>query len=347
MIINHKHLAVGSSSVVLRPTKIYYFWGLSLSHSTLSLFGLWSEKQERERERGLDLCLGGKKLRETPKWERKRMEKKREMFAGENGLQGDPRLKAISEAIRVVPHFPKQGLFFVFLGLLYYVSLWGVCSFEWFFFFFFFLCLSPLWFWGLGIMFQDITTLLLDHKAFKDTVDIFVDRYRDMGISVVAGILSLSHPFLSYFFSLEVFSFLYLIWDRGFNGITICQVAWWPYFSLILVFISFLNLLLVIGNVIKWVRRESFSLLRNFCFHFSLSSSKTLMGRDDFVWTLSLVESLFFLFSFLFIISCFIFTSSWVSKPGALWNIFQWLTMWFSALIWKSKSLQSYLFSFF
>lgn len=58
------------------------------------------------------------------------MEKKREMFAGENGLQGDPRLKAISEAIRVVPHFPKQGLFFVFLGLLYYVSLWGVCSFE-------------------------------------------------------------------------------------------------------------------------------------------------------------------------------------------------------------------------
>lgn len=138
MIINHKHLAVGSSSVVLRPTKIYYFWGLSLSHSTLSLFGLWSEKQERERERGLDLCLGGKKLRETPKWERKRMEKKREMFAGENGLQGDPRLKAISEAIRVVPHFPKQGLFFVFLGLLYYVSLWGVCSFEWFFFFSFF-----------------------------------------------------------------------------------------------------------------------------------------------------------------------------------------------------------------
>ncbi|KAH9760617.1 Adenine phosphoribosyltransferase 5 [Citrus sinensis] len=38
-----------------------------------------------------------------------------------------------------------------------------------------------------GIMFQDITTLLLDHKAFKDTVDIFVDRYRDMGISVVAA----------------------------------------------------------------------------------------------------------------------------------------------------------------
>ncbi|XP_025012835.1 adenine phosphoribosyltransferase 2 isoform X2 [Ricinus communis] len=69
------------------------------------------------------------------------------MFAVENGLQGDPRLKAISDAIRVVPHFPKQG-----------------------------------------IMFQDITTLLLDPKAFKYTVDIFVDRYRDMDISVVAGV---------------------------------------------------------------------------------------------------------------------------------------------------------------
>uniref|UniRef100_A0A5B7B537 adenine phosphoribosyltransferase n=1 Tax=Davidia involucrata TaxID=16924 RepID=A0A5B7B537_DAVIN len=69
------------------------------------------------------------------------------MFAKENGLQEDPRLKAISEAIRVVPHFPKPG-----------------------------------------IMFQDITTLLLNHHAFKDTVDIFVDRYRDMDISVVAGV---------------------------------------------------------------------------------------------------------------------------------------------------------------
>ncbi|BFG18906.1 hypothetical protein CerSpe_051820 [Prunus speciosa] len=69
------------------------------------------------------------------------------MFAAENGLKGDPRLQAISEAIRVVPHFPKPG-----------------------------------------IMFQDITTLLLDHKAFKHTVDIFVDRYRDMDISVVAGV---------------------------------------------------------------------------------------------------------------------------------------------------------------
>ncbi|XAR70986.1 Adenine phosphoribosyltransferase [Bertholletia excelsa] len=85
---------------------------------------------------------------EAPEREVKGKEKKsREMFAAENGLKGDPRLEAISEAIRVVPHFPKPG-----------------------------------------IMFQDITTLLLNHKTFKDTVDIFVDRYRDMGISVVAGI---------------------------------------------------------------------------------------------------------------------------------------------------------------
>ncbi|MCL7047290.1 hypothetical protein MKW94_020106 [Papaver nudicaule] len=69
------------------------------------------------------------------------------MFAAEDGLKGDPRLQAISDAIRVIPHFPKPG-----------------------------------------IMFQDITTLLLDPKIFKDTVDIFIDRYRDMQISVVAGI---------------------------------------------------------------------------------------------------------------------------------------------------------------
>ncbi|CAN6460755.1 unnamed protein product [Victoria cruziana] len=37
-------------------------------------------------------------------------------------------------------------------------------------------------------MFQDITTLLLQPQAFKDTVDLFVERYRDKNISVVAGI---------------------------------------------------------------------------------------------------------------------------------------------------------------
>lgn len=35
------------------------------------------------------------------------------MFAAENGLRGDPRLQAISEAIRVVPNFPKPGTYFL------------------------------------------------------------------------------------------------------------------------------------------------------------------------------------------------------------------------------------------
>ncbi|KAL3610070.1 hypothetical protein D5086_001090 [Populus alba] len=39
-----------------------------------------------------------------------------------------------------------------------------------------------------GIMFQDITTLLLNPKAFKDTIDLFVERYKGKNISVVAGI---------------------------------------------------------------------------------------------------------------------------------------------------------------
>ncbi|KAJ8555630.1 hypothetical protein K7X08_013126 [Anisodus acutangulus] len=39
-----------------------------------------------------------------------------------------------------------------------------------------------------GIMFQDITTLLLDPKAFKDTTNLFVERYKGKNISVVAGI---------------------------------------------------------------------------------------------------------------------------------------------------------------
>ncbi|XP_058104566.1 adenine phosphoribosyltransferase 3-like isoform X2 [Magnolia sinica] len=39
-----------------------------------------------------------------------------------------------------------------------------------------------------GIMFQDITTLLLDPKAFKNTVDMFVERYKGKNITVVAGV---------------------------------------------------------------------------------------------------------------------------------------------------------------
>jgi hypothetical protein len=38
-----------------------------------------------------------------------------------------------------------------------------------------------------GIMFRDVTTLLLDHQAFKDSIDIFVERYQGRKIDVVAG----------------------------------------------------------------------------------------------------------------------------------------------------------------
>lgn len=58
-----------------------------------------------------------------------------------------------------------------------------------------------------GIMFQDITTLLLDTKAFKDTIDLFLERYKDKNISVVAGF---SFFLFFSFCSLNVFS-AYLI----------------------------------------------------------------------------------------------------------------------------------------
>ena len=41
-----------------------------------------------------------------------------------------------------------------------------------------------------GIMFRDITTLLKDANAFKETIDALVDRYRHQSLDVVAGIES-------------------------------------------------------------------------------------------------------------------------------------------------------------
>jgi len=42
------------------------------------------------------------------------------MFVLENGAKKaeDPRLQAISQAVRVVPHFPKQGLNFIITMIL-------------------------------------------------------------------------------------------------------------------------------------------------------------------------------------------------------------------------------------
>lgn len=36
-------------------------------------------------------------------------------------------------------------------------------------------------------MFQDVTTILLNPQAFKHSVDLFTERYRDMQIDVIAG----------------------------------------------------------------------------------------------------------------------------------------------------------------
>lgn len=58
-------------------------------------------------------------------------------------------------------------------------------------------------------MFQDITTLLLDPKAFKDTIDLFVERYKDKQISVVAG-NALTSEFML-FYSLNMLVLLVLI----------------------------------------------------------------------------------------------------------------------------------------
>jgi len=38
-----------------------------------------------------------------------------------------------------------------------------------------------------GILFWDVTTLMLDHHAFQASIDAFVERYKDQKIDVVAG----------------------------------------------------------------------------------------------------------------------------------------------------------------
>ncbi len=42
-----------------------------------------------------------------------------------------------------------------------------------------------------GIMFVDVTTLLLDPTAFQYVTDLFVARYKDLNVNVVAGGYSL------------------------------------------------------------------------------------------------------------------------------------------------------------
>ena len=38
-----------------------------------------------------------------------------------------------------------------------------------------------------GIMFKDVTTLVLNPTAFKHTIDLFVEHYKDLNLTAVAG----------------------------------------------------------------------------------------------------------------------------------------------------------------
>ena len=58
----------------------------------------------------------------------------------------DPRIDVISDAIRVIPDFPKPG-----------------------------------------ILFQDVTTILLNPTAFQHSIDIMKEHYQSMEIDVIAG----------------------------------------------------------------------------------------------------------------------------------------------------------------
>jgi adenine/guanine phosphoribosyltransferase-like PRPP-binding protein len=52
-----------------------------------------------------------------------------------------------------------------------------------------------------GILFWDVTTLLLDAKVFQATIDAFVERYNDMKIDVVAGANVMFHALLCRLYS--------------------------------------------------------------------------------------------------------------------------------------------------
>ncbi len=39
-----------------------------------------------------------------------------------------------------------------------------------------------------GVMFRDITTVLQDPEAFRESIDLFYNRYKDMGIDKIVGI---------------------------------------------------------------------------------------------------------------------------------------------------------------
>jgi len=113
----------------------------------------------------LCLCLVGQ-LDEWPEWLWKTLKMNKTRAWRESPLQSESSLT-----------FPSQvsSLFFPSHITISFLSLRLIISFT-----LHLLSVS-------GILFQDITTLLLDPKAFKDTIDLFVERYRDQNINVVAG----------------------------------------------------------------------------------------------------------------------------------------------------------------
>ncbi|RVX15539.1 Adenine phosphoribosyltransferase 3 [Vitis vinifera] len=119
----------------------------------------------------------------------------------------DPRIHGIKTKIRVVPNFPKPG-FSSFDRPFFFVVLFGSRANAGELKKSKFLSAGFLLFYNprkqkpslssamtrttTRIMFQDITTLLLDPKAFKDTIDLFVERYKGKNITVVADILEVT-----------------------------------------------------------------------------------------------------------------------------------------------------------
>ena len=121
------------------------------------------------------------------------------------GSSGDPRVQVISDAIRVIPNFPKVRLRPLHLRIIKWrrpqrqalklcqqarppatasapsrhsphVTLPHCCCSS-------AVCRAV----QEGIMFQDVTTILLDPLAFKHSIDLLVERYCGMQVDVVAG----------------------------------------------------------------------------------------------------------------------------------------------------------------
>ncbi len=89
-------------------------------------------------------------------------------------MGADPRTALISDSIRIIPNFPKVRRKVTMVPVMHCTSQTQQQSDL------------PLRVQA-GIMFQDVTTILLDPVAFKHTVDMLHERYQGTKIDVVAG----------------------------------------------------------------------------------------------------------------------------------------------------------------